>query len=112
MIREDKGKIWGEFLLKLADVLYLICNLTQEAGCCQHEEELFLKRNSKFDQAHQLAPRGTPAARCVRERFSGRYTLCVNGKIIKPPDFKHPDAESLAQVVNVERSTSEGFLHH
>ena len=27
-----KEKNWGEFLLELVDVLYLVCNLTQEAG--------------------------------------------------------------------------------
>ena len=27
-----KEENWGEFLLELVDVLYLICNLTQEAG--------------------------------------------------------------------------------
>ena len=27
-----KGKSWGKYLLGLADVVHLVCNLTQEAG--------------------------------------------------------------------------------
>ena len=67
----------------------------------------YSSRKEALDRAYQLAPTGTPAARCVRETSSGKFTLCVNGKIIKPPDFKQPNADSLAQAVTVERGTSE-----
>ena len=36
-----------------------------------------------------------------------RFSLCVNGKLIKPLDFKQPSAESLVQVAKAEQGNSE-----
>ena len=43
----------------------------------------------------------------VRNAPSGRFTLCVKGKLIKPPDFKQPNADSLVQMARTERCNSE-----
>ena len=127
MIREElhglcdaaKGKTWVELLLKLADVLYLVCSLIQEAGLetvlsaafsLKHVADMkksYSSRKDDLERASKLVPQGLSAAGCVQEAHSGRLTLCVNGKIVRPPDIKNPDAESLVQVVKAERGNSE-----
>ena len=64
-------------------------------------------RKEALDKAHKLVPGLVAAINCMKETPSGRFNLCVNGKIIKPPDFKHPNADSLAQAAQAERGNSE-----
>ena len=50
-----KDKNWGKYLLGLADVLYLACNLTQEAG-------LETVLSAAFSLQHRHQGVGTPSA--------------------------------------------------
>ena len=127
MIREElnelsdaaKKKTWGEFLLELADVLYLVCSLTQEAGLeivlsaafslkhAANMKKSYSREKEAVERAVQLVPKGVSPVRCVRETSGGKYTLCINDKIIKPPDFKQPIADFLVQVAQTEQGNSE-----
>ena len=98
MIREElvelndtaKKQMWGDFLLERNDVLYLVRNLTQEAGLetillaafslkhAAHMKRSYSSRKEALHRAVQLAPKRTSPTRC------------------KPPDFKQPNADSLA----------------
>ena len=86
MIREEllelcdavTTKMLGECFLELVDVVFLVCNLTQEAGLetilsaafflkhAANVKKSYSSRKAALDHhAYQLALRGTPAARCV-----------------------------------------------
>ena len=61
-------------------------------------------------QAHERAsPASASGVFCsaVRHTPSGRFTCVANGNLIKPSDFKQPNAEALVQVVKAEHGNSE-----
>ena len=115
LVMQQRKRTGESSFLELVDVLYLVCNLKQEAGLetvlsaaffLKHAAILrksFSTQKEALDKAHELAPGPVAAMKCVRNTPSGRFTLCVKGKLIKPPDFKQPNADSLVQIAQMRR---------
>ena len=55
-----------------------------------------------LDKAHQLMSGRAPAINCAKETPGQLFTVCVYGGLIKPPDFKQPNAASLVQVAQTD----------
>ena len=60
-----------------------------------------------MDKAKELALSPAAAMKCVQSTPSGRFTLYVKGKFIKPPDFTQAKADSLVQIAQTEKGSSE-----
>ena len=102
----------GEYLSKLVDALYLICNLTQEAGLetvlsaafsLKHTASMkksFPTQEEALNKAKELALNPVAALKCVQAPY-------VKGKFIKPPDFMQPKADVLVQTAQTEKGRSE-----
>ena len=67
----------------------------------------FPTKRETLEKANELVPGPAAAMKCVRNTPSGRFTLCVKGKLIKPPDFKQPNADSLVLIAKTEQGNSE-----
>ena len=75
-------------------MLYLVCNLTQEAGLetvpsaafslkhAANMKKSFSTKKEALDKANELVPGPAAAMKCVKNTPSGRLTLCVKGKLI------------------------------
>ena len=119
MCEAAKDKQWGEFLLEITDVLYLICNLTQEAGSesvlsaafsLKHAANMkkgFSSHEEAMQQAKELVTDTDIAKSCIKKTMNGRYTLTVKGKLIKPHSFVQPNADSLIKIAQTEQGRSE-----
>ena len=117
-----KAEDWGTFLLNLTDVLYLVFNLAQEASLETVLSAAFsLKRAANMrktpaskqaaqHRASQLLPKEA-SPECVRDISSGRFTVHINRKLIKPFDFRQPNAEALVQAIKAKRGDSEVSRH-
>ena len=71
----------------------------------KHEEE-FSTQMEALDKANELVPYHAAAMKCVRNTL-WQVTLCVKGELIKPPDYKVPNADSLVQFARTEKGKSE-----
>ena len=86
-----KDKNWGKHLLGWADVLHLVCNLTQEAGletvlsqasCLKHTANMkksFFTQEEAMDRAKRLALSPEAAPKFVNTTPSGRFTYTLGG---------------------------------
>ena len=50
-------------------------------------QKTYTNRQQAQERASQLLREGYSVEECVRGTPSGRFTLCVNGRLIKPSDF-------------------------
>ena len=94
-------------------------NLRQEAGLesvlsaafslkhAANVKKSFPIQEEVLDKAKELALSPEAAKKYVQITSSGRFTLCVKGKLIKPSDFKQPKADSWVQIAQTEKGKSE-----
>ena len=108
----------GKHLLGLAEVLYQVCNLTQEAGLetvlsaafslkhAANMNQTFSTKDEAMDRAKWMELSPEAAQNCGKATPSGRLTLCFQDGLILPSEYK-PPKESLVQLVQTEREKSE-----
>ena len=65
-----------------------------------------------LDKANELVPVPAAAMKCVRNTPTGRFTLCVQGKLTKPPDYKQPNADSLVLIAQTEKGEFRSLMRH
>ena len=99
MLREEllelcdvaETKMWGE-LLGISRCGWFgnssVSSFLLEA-CC-HVKKSYSSRKEALGRAYQLAPKGTPAARCVRETSTAKFTLLLDGEILSPQTSSNP----------------------
>ena len=108
-----RARDWGGSLLELTDILYLASNLVQEASLdmvlsaafslkhATNARKTFANQQEAQECASQLLPKKELLRRITP---SGRFTIHIGGKLIKPSDFKQPNAEALVQVIRAEQA--------
>ena len=111
-----KDKDQGVYLFGLANLLHLVCNMAQKAGLesvlfatlsLKHVTDMkksFVTEDEAMDKAKELGLTPEAAQKCIHQTPSGRSTLYVKGKLVKPPDFQFPDLRSLVQLAQTEAS--------
>ena len=114
-----KDKNREAYLFGLVHLLHLVCNMMQEAGLesvlsaafsLKHVTDVkkgFIAQEEAMDKAKELGLSPETAKKCIQQTLSGRFTLYVKGKFVKPPELKYPDIRSLVQLVQTEGGRSE-----
>ena len=104
-----KDKNWGEYLLGMVSVLYLVCNLTEEAGLesalsaafslkhVTNMKKSFPTQEEALDKVKEPGLSPEAAMKCIQNTPSGRFILYVKSKFVKPPDFKHPNVDCFGE---------------
>ena len=60
-----------------------------------------------MDKAKELGLTPEAVTKCIQQTPSGRFTLYVKGKFVKPPELQFPDVLSLVKMAQTEGGESE-----
>ena len=109
------------YLWCLANILRLVCCMTNEAGMetvmsaafsLKHETDMmktFSSLEEAFDKAKEMGLTREQATKWIHEMPHGRFAFYdqARGELVKPDDWKPPDFRSLIQVAQTEQGRSE-----